>query len=292
MTVAPELTYRDDFSGPHDRAEVHRLLRDIFDVDASPLEEMDLWDPTYRAFSYLDKAGLCVANAATFTLALLINGRPVNAMGIQSVATRPSWRGHGLSHDLLMRALRWCDANAPLTFLMTSIPGFYQPMGFRTVPQFIFQGDAPGGRPRQSLCRRLDLVSGEDRRLLAQLLRHKAPVSTRFAVVGSPGAFVLNLLEHSELSAWYMAALDAVVVTAERPDGTICIVDLAAREIPQLTEVLAVLGAQPRGVEIHFPPDQLGWVGTAVAAVTSTVLMVRGDPGPLEPFMIPETAAF
>ena len=72
--MAPGLTYRDDFSGPQDRAAVHRLLRDVFDVDVSPLEEMDLWDPTYRTFSYLDEAGCCVANAATFTLPLIVIG--------------------------------------------------------------------------------------------------------------------------------------------------------------------------------------------------------------------------
>ena len=43
--------------------------------------------PTYRAFSYLDDVGRYVANAATFTRALIVNGRPVTAMGIQSVAT-------------------------------------------------------------------------------------------------------------------------------------------------------------------------------------------------------------
>jgi len=49
ITMAPELTYRDDFSSPRDRATVYALLRDVFDVDVSLLEEMDLWDPTYRA---------------------------------------------------------------------------------------------------------------------------------------------------------------------------------------------------------------------------------------------------
>jgi predicted N-acetyltransferase YhbS len=292
MTVAPELTYRDDFSDPQDRAEVHKLLRDVFDVDVSPLGEMDLWDPTYRAFSYLDEAGCCVANAATFILPLIINDRPVNAMGIQSVATRPSWRNRGLSHDLLERALRWCDANAQITFLMTSIPGFYEPIGFRTVPQFAYVGDAPATFPPVPLCRRLNLGAGEDRRLLAQLLRRRTPVSARFAVDGLPGAFVLNLLDQTELAVWHMVARDAVVVTAERPDGTLCIVDVSAPRMPELAEVAAALGVRPKQVEVHFPPDRLGWDGTAIPAKTSTVLMVRGDPGHLEPFMIPETAAF
>ena len=292
MPAVAELTYRDGLSGPPDRRALHRLLLDVFDLDLAPIEERGLTDPTYRAFAYLDGTGCCVANAATFTLKLIVGGKPVNAMGIQSVATRPAWRRRGLSHDLLERALQWCDTSARLGFLMTSIPGFYQPMGFRIVPQFADVGSAPAAAPRALGCRRLNLDAGEDRRLLAQVLRQRVPVSARFAVDGLPGAFVLNLFARPELSAWYMEPRQAVVVTAERSDGALCIVDVAAADMPALKDVVAAFGDQPKRVEVHFPPDRLAWHGTATPAQTSTVLMVRGDPGPLEPFMIPATASF
>lgn len=294
MSVTPptELTYRDDFSGPEDRAEVYRLLRDTFDVDVSPLQELNLWDPTYRAFSYLDVDGRCVANVATFSLKLVVNGRRVNAMGIQSVATRPAWRGRGLSHDLLRRALLWCDANAPLAYLMTSIPGFYEPLGFRTLPQSKYVGEIPSALPSPRRGRKLQFGSREDRELLVRVLRRRTPVSARFAVDGSQGAFALNLLDQAELASWYLPHHEAVVVTAEQPNGTLCIIDVAAPKMPNLREVLAGLGAVPTRLEVHFPPDQLGWTGVAVPAETETMLMVRGDPGQLDPFMLPETAAF
>lgn len=294
MPVTPftELTYRDDFSSPHDRASIYALLRDVFGVDVSPLGELDLWEPTYRAFAYLDENGTCVANAATFTLRLMINDQHVNAMGIQSVATRTVWRGRGLSHALLERALQWCDTHSPLTFLMTSIPGFYEPMGFRGVPQSSFIGDAPVDLPSIEGCRLLDLDKSDDRRLVAQVLRRRSPVSGRFSVVGSHGDFLLTVMGKPGLSAWHITARDAVVVTADPPDGRLCIVDVAAPKIPLLAEILAALNARPRRVEVHFPPDYLGWTGAAVPAETPTVLMVRGDPGQLDPFMLPETAAF
>jgi len=288
----PDLTYRDELSGPTDRRAVHHLLRDIFGVDVSPVAEFGLADPTYRAFSYLDGAGCCVANAATFTLKLIIGGRQVNAMGIQSVATRPEWRRRGLSHDLLERALRWCDSNARLTFLYTAIPRFYEPIGFRIVPQFAFVGAAPDIRSCVASCRRLNLHADEDRRLLVQAVRHRVPVSQRFAVQDLPGAFALNLFDQTELAAWYIEPTQAIVVTAERSDGTLCIDDVAAAEMPTLAELAAAFGGQPRQVEVHFPPDRLRWVGTATPAQTSTVLMVRGDLELGEPFMLPATAAF
>jgi len=266
-------------------------LLDIFDLDISPIEELGLTDPTYRAFSYLDPTGRIVANAATFTLPLIIGGKPVNAMGIQSVATRPEWLRRGLSHDLLERALQWCDKSARLTFLMTSIPRFYQPMGFRVVPQFVHVGSAPAASPLASGCRPLNLDAGEDRRLLARILRHRVPVSARFAVDGLAGSFVLNLFDQTELSAWYIEPRQAIVVTAERSDGTLCIVDIAAAVMPTLKQVVAGFGEQPKQVEVHFPPDRLAWNATATPVQTSTVLMVRGDLEPLEPFMIPATAS-
>ncbi len=292
MAAEPGLTFRDGLSSPAERRALHLLLLDVFGLDVSPIEEFGLADPTYRAFCYLDRTGCIVANAATFTLPLIIGGKPVNAMGIQSVATRPEWRRRGLSHDLLQRALQWCDTNARLTFLMTSIPRFYEAMGFRAVPQFAYVGSAPAASPHASSCRRLDLYADEDRRLLLRVLRHRVPVSARFAVDGSPGSIVLNLLDRTELSAWYIEPRQAVVVTAERSDGVLCIVDVAASDMPALEDLVAAFGGQPKQVEVHFPPDRLAWHGTAVPAQSSTVLMVRGDLEPLEPFMIPETAAF
>jgi GNAT superfamily N-acetyltransferase len=291
MTTEPGLTYQDELSGPRERTAIRRLLFDIFDLDISPIEELGLTDPTYRAFSYLDGTGCCVANAATFTLPLIIGGKRVNAMGIQSVATRPAWRRRGLSHDLLRRALQWCDSNARLTFLMTLIPGFYEPMGFRIVPQFAYVGRAPAASPVRHGCRRLDLNLGEDRRLLARVLRNRTPVSTHFAVDGSAGAFVLSLFDQTDFAAWYIESKDAVVVTAERSDGVLCVVDVAAA-MPTLQELVAALGEQATQVEVHFPPDQLAWTGVAVAAQTSTFFMVRGDLESVAPFMFPETAAF
>jgi GNAT superfamily N-acetyltransferase len=234
MKAETGLTYQDELSGPRERTAVSGLLRDVFDVDISPIEALGLTDPTYRAFSYLDGTGRCVANAATFTLALIIGGKPVNAMGIQSVATRPEWRRRGLSHDLLRRALQWCDVNARVTFLMTLIPGFYQPMGFRIVPQFAYVGSPPAVAPSGLGCRRLDLSVGDDRRVLAEVLRHRIPVSTHFAVDGSAGSFVLSLFDRPDFAAWYVESRQMIVVTAERSDGVLCVVDVAAAVMPTL----------------------------------------------------------
>jgi GNAT superfamily N-acetyltransferase len=286
-----DLTYRDDLAGPH-LAPVHALLRDIFAVDVAPLLELGLNDPTYRAFCYLDPTGVCAANAAAC---------PVPAMGIQSVTTRPAWRHRGLSHALVTRALHWCATQSPLTFLMTPIPDFYAPFGFRTVRQFAYAGPAPAPASQPASARRMDLAAHGDRRLLADTLRHRVPVSRHFAVTGAADAFALNLLDAAGMTAWHLAPLAAIVVTAAGADGMLQLIDIAAPSIPTLAEILAALGASPPQIasgasppqiEVLFPPDRLAWTGVPVPHHPSETFMVRGDLPPLAPFMLPPTARF
>jgi hypothetical protein len=58
------LTYQDRGDRPEDWIALHDLLRDMFGLDVSPLKTFDLFDPSYRPFSYLDETQCCVANAA------------------------------------------------------------------------------------------------------------------------------------------------------------------------------------------------------------------------------------
>ena len=160
------------------------------------------------------------------------------------------------------------------------------------MPQFAYAGAAPAVRAGPPGARRLDLADTADRSLLRDVLRDRVPVSAQFAVDGAPGAFVMSLWDQTALAAWYSPALQAVVVTMDRTDGGVCIVDVAALVVPRLADVLAEIGGGGTQVEVHFPPDRLDWVGQAVPAATATNLMVRGPFTPGVPFMIPETAAF
>jgi len=154
---------------------VMSLLADIFGLDVEPLNTFDLFEPTYRSFSYLDKENNCVANASTIDVPLFLAGSSVKAMGIQSVATRPSYRHRGLSRDLLARALAWCDAQADLVLLHTSIPDFYIPFGFRAVQEHFFAGPSPEA-VGEACAYKLSWESRKDRNLLRDTLLKSRPL--------------------------------------------------------------------------------------------------------------------
>ncbi|SNB78657.1 Predicted N-acetyltransferase YhbS [Arboricoccus pini] len=289
--ISTKLTYREGHPNRPDRASIGRLLCEVFGLDLDILEELDLREPTYRAFTYHDVTGDCIASAAAFVLPLIVDGRRVPAVGVQSVATRPDWRGQGLSHSLLDRLLRWCDERRCLVFLMTSIPGFYEPMGFRILPQHFFCGEGPAVLPASAMARRLDLGLRLDRQLIATIARRRQPVSRVFALSGMAGAFVLNLHHDSDLEVWHLASHDAIIVIRHEGNA-LHIVDVVATGIPSLATILAALGLPQSQIVVHFPPDQLGWQGSATLATPPLVLMVRGDLNLPGPVMIPSTLGF
>lgn len=166
-----ELTFRSDYVG--DRAAflaLADLLRDTFDIDISLLDRLGGPDPTAMPFGYFDPAGTCVANFSAFEMPLVVDGRRVLAVGYQSGAVRPAYRGKGLYRALMRRAFAWAEAlDFELAILLTDKPDLYEQYGFRSVEQHFFSGAAPE-RPRPTSVRPLMLDDVDDVRLIRHVL--------------------------------------------------------------------------------------------------------------------------
>jgi GNAT superfamily N-acetyltransferase len=294
------LSYHEHYRDRPKRAVLADLIRDVFtlDLDGFPAfggwEQPAIggWDPSYTPFSYFDRDGLCAANASVTGLPMLLGGRHLDALGLQTVAVRPPWRGHGLCRDLVERALQWCAERSELVLLTTAIPALYERFGFRVLAQHRFAGPAPsprGGGGR----RRLDRSDAGDIRLLCRLLAGRAAVSERFAMLGLGTMFMLNWARTPAFILHHLPEWDAVVATADGEGGALRLHDVVGREIPPLATILGALGAAPVRVEVCFPTDRLGWTGTAEPVRSKDVLMALGPfLGPDEPFTLPPTLDF
>ncbi len=275
------------------RVALDVLLFEIFKLDLGPLDALDGRDPTCTSFSYFDGKGRCVANASTCALPLVVEGRLVDAMGIQSVAVRPELRGQGLFHDLMQRVLARCDERSPLALLTTRKPELYERFGFRVVPEHRFVGPAPspqrGVRPARSLRLKTDIA------LVKRSLDHRVPVSDLVGLRHHGAMFLMNVAESQ--ARWRLDHLldySAIVVSDTRVPETFRLLDVVANEMPPLAAILGALNLRPERVEICFPPDKLGYAGEAQPAGKTTKLMARGPFADSErrPFMLPPTAAF
>ncbi len=291
-TVSAVLAYQEnnDREAPVFQS-VMCLLADIFGLDVAPLKTFDLFEPTYRSFSYLDKEGNCVANASAINVPLFLSGKPVKAMGIQSVATRPTYRHRGLSRDLLDRALAWCDAQADLVLLHTSIPDFYLPFGFRIVQEHFFVGK-PQEAVGEACSYKLSWESKKDRDLLRDMLLKRSPISSIASICGLPGMFVLNAMGTEGLSLYHLPSLQVIVALRHKEGGTLCLLDVVGQKMPTLSQILSALDCAPQKIETHFSPDLLGWNGTETPCQKKNVLMVRGNFDVGCSFMLQPTMAF
>ncbi len=290
--VSTELAYQENNDNEEPVFQsVMRLLADTFGLDVDPLKTFDLFEPTYRSFSYLDKEGNCVANASAIGVPLFLSGKLVKAIGIQSVATRPSYRHRGLSRDLLGRALAWCDERSDLVLLHTSIPDFYLPFGFRSVQEHFFVGK-PSEAVGEACSYKLSWESQKDRDLLRQMLLSRSLVSSVASICGLPGMFALNAMGTEGLSLYHLPALQVIVALRHKEDGTLCLLDVVGQKMPTLSQILGALDCAPQMIETHFSPDLLGWKGTETPCQKKNVLMVRGDFDVGCSFMLQPTMAF
>jgi GNAT superfamily N-acetyltransferase len=264
------------------------LLEDTFDIDISLLDRFGGPDLTAMPFGWFDADGRCVANFSAFSMPLVIDGRQVRAVGYQSGAVRPEYRGRGLYRDVMRRAFAWADAEGfDAGILLTDKPELYRPYGFEAVPQHAFTGPMPAVSSEPA-ARQISLDHPADLAMLMDLLEARTDVSRRFAARRQTKTFLLNACFDPDIRLSHLRRFDAVVAW-KAEGGVLGILDVVALEMPDVADIAGALGAAADRITVLFPPDLLGWQGTAEAYRGSCELMIRGGgaaPVPAEAFML------
>lgn len=270
------------------------LLRDIFEIDITSLDRFGGPDLTAMPFGYFDADGRCVANFSAFSMPLTVEGRSVRAVGYQSGAVRPEYRGQGLYRDLMQRAFAWSDTQGfEAGLLLTDKPDLYVQYGFATVAQHSFRGPMPEPRGRPD-ARNLSLEDDADLELVTALLEARCDVSERFSVRRATRTFLLNACFDPDIRLSHLPGLDALVAWRLEAN-TIQLLDIVAHEMPCLDAVVSALGPDAAHVEVLFYPDRLGWAGEALPYRGVCDLMVRSGPAaamPERPFMLAPSMDF
>jgi GNAT superfamily N-acetyltransferase len=274
------LTLREGyFEDPNAFQALADLLQDVFGIDIGLQNRFGGPDPSSMPFGYFDEAGRCVANFSAFSMPLAIEGHIVNAVGYQSGAVRPEFRGRGLYRDLMHRAFAWADAKGfEAGILLTDKPDLYRSHGFQILPQFLFSGDFPRiYRSGEVHALTLNLTHADHAQLVADMLTNRQPVSGALAVQRQSEMFLLNALFDPQIRLSHLQSLDAVI--AWKIDGdTLHVLDIAARQIPLLADICTVLGVTARRVAVYFPTDRLGWAGHPEPYSGSCTLMIKRLP--------------
>jgi predicted N-acetyltransferase YhbS len=289
------LQFRSDYFA--DRAAFQALvdlLFDTFEIDIGKLDRLGGPDPTSMPFGYFDETGRCVANFSAFSTPLIINGKRVRAVGYQSGAVRPEYRGQGLYRNLMQRAFAWAGTQGfELGMLLTDKPGLYEPYGFRVIEQHMFHGPMPAAAPTQP-CRHLSIENDADVALIRSVLVDRMPVSECFAVTGHIEEFLLNACFDPSIRLSHMPDHDAIIAWREEA-GTFHLLDVVSRDIPLLAQIIAAVQTSADRVAVYVPTDRLCWTGEAGRYEGPCELMVSGDTDALfksKPFLLSPIAEF
>jgi GNAT superfamily N-acetyltransferase len=285
---------QDYFSAPAAWAALVSLLDDTFGIDIDPLRDLGGPDPTSMPFGWFTDEGVLAANLSAFAMPFILNGKLINAAGLQSGAVRPPWRGRGLYRDVTRKALSWCEAQGfEAVILYTDKPALYENYGFRSLSLSKYVGAAPVAIGAAG-SRLLQPRDTNDLVLIQSMLANRMPVSETLAVAGSPAMFLINTQLDPDVRLSYLEGNEAAVAWKMPVADHLVLVDVVATEIPSLAAILAGLDIQARTVETLFRPDRLGWSGEAIAYGGGTRLMVRGldDIGLDHPAMLSPMADF
>lgn len=250
------------------------------------------WYEVSTPFAHFED-GRALAHVGVVTIPLVMEGERVEVAGIHAVATHPGHRRRGLVRGVLERAIAFAEARFATLQLATSVPDVFTGHGFRRLPQHqvlvrMPKRDRPSFGPV-----RFDDVPTRER--LMDLVRQRTPVSHRLGPIdGGHMVFINEVLETGGLERFrYDPDLDVALVVEEHED-TLDVLDLIARELPPLDDVLARLDSPMNRARLSFTPDRFDVEPLAVVpAWPDDSVMVRGPYPPEvrdEPFVLPPLA--
>jgi len=232
-----------------------------------------------------EKKGQLVSHVGLLDMPFVIDGKSQTLGGIHGVCTLESERRQGHFRVIMEELLDYCEDRYETLELGTENPEYYEPFGFRIVPEHRFRAEIVPIRGHAGF-RPFD--AERDLETLDRLLSERVPISGRIGVENEHQVFKFT---NGADDLHYSEALDCFAV-CEVEESRLSLLDIVAREIPPLDELLAQFEEPIDAVEFYFTPDRFDVETTPeVYRWDSDYYMVRGAfELERERFMIPPTA--
>jgi len=234
-----------------------------------------------------ERNGRVVSHVGLLDMSYVVDGERLQFGGVHAVITLESERRRGHFQRIMEELLDYSDSRFAALELGTENPEFYEPFGFRVVPEYRFTAsvESVGGKAG---FRAIDPRSADDVALLDRLLTDRTSVSNLLGVVDERDVF--KFTQGAE-QVFYSAALDCVAVF-ELEDRKMLLSDVVAVELPSIDALLREVAAPIDEVVFHFSPDRFDVDARREAyRHDGDAYMVRGPlPIESEPFMVPPPA--
>jgi GNAT superfamily N-acetyltransferase len=281
------MAYPDD---PALRASVTSLLGSAWPRVPQGIARAEAWGADWYEVStpfVRMEGGVAVGHVGVLEMPLRVEGRDIVVAGVHGVCVHPEHRGRGHLREAMREALAWIDARHETSVLWTSEPEIYTRFGFARCEEQVFVSARPAAAG-EGASRALSMDDPADLRIVDELLRDRQPVSERCAAREPGWLFKIDVSLWREAAGMlrFLPDLGCVVACDER-GGALRVLDVIARRVPGLAEILARLGPGPDRVECYVTPDRLGVGLAAEPSPLVDRLMVRGRPlGVSSPFAL------
>lgn len=201
----------------------------------------------------IERAGRIVTHVGLMPMPVWAMGTPLRCGGVHGVATDPEHRRRGYFREA-MTALLAESANRFDTLILTTVHReYFEPFGFRVVPESVFRY-RPGIGSTGGSGRFLDLGRSEDFRIMHRLVEERSPVSEVLGV--GPEKACWAFYEYRS-PIRYLPASDAAII-GRLTGGTLRLYDVIGRSIPSIETIVAAWGEAVAEVVAYLAPDRLG----------------------------------
>lgn len=273
-------------------AAVFNLLDEVFPGLSSAAGAMRALGACWEEVStpYVRKEdGRIVAHVGVIELPLVLMGAPVRVGSVHAVATHPDHRRRGFYRELMQEVIASTSRRFDALLLTTENPEYYEPLGFRRIPESYFRLPLshPGGDTEP---RRFRFEDRGDVALLQRLIATRQPVS-RMAGLGP--AYAVFCFNECHRGLLYSEALD-VALAMELAGDRLILFDVAGPSLPSLAALLDCVPRPISEIIFRFSPDRFAPRAQAVEYLPDyggpSYLMVRG-PLAVEgrPFSLPRS---
>jgi predicted N-acetyltransferase YhbS len=248
-----------------------------------------LWDHCSTPF-VAEKNGQIISHVGLLNVPYVIHGERKQLGGVHAVCTLEAERRQGHFRGLMEEMLAYCEGRYRTLELSTEHPEYYEPFGFRTIPEhrFVKSVDASGSEPGKQGFRPFDIASESDLALLDRLLDQRTQVSNIVGFVRERDIFKFS---QGVEGLHYCEALDCLAVF-DLSGSRLSLLDVVAVELPSLEALLAQIPGSIHAVEFYFSPERFTEdARPEVYRYDTDYFMVRGPfAAEKERFMVPRSA--
>ena len=236
------------------------------------------------------KDGEIVAHVGVLRSEMFMQGARLPIAGIHAVSCKPEYRGNGLMREAMEQALSYVDEIGQIALLTCSQPDIYTRFGFTAYPEhrgiYVRSSEGPVDQP---LCPFLE--SGLPLSALQLELSARVPTSTRWSMVDSGAVFgICEYFEAGGLRRIHCDNEGKLFVVYEVHDGTLELIDVVTRELPELAQILRMIPERFSRVRCHFTVDTWEEPDEWEPLPSDDVLMLRGEGIVPAEICLPETA--